>query len=135
MKHLNTYKVFESNQDDVDIIRGEVFDILRELSDSDWSVSCVAPVVSSRDYPSRAKYMFPVMNISIRLDREVTFRVVKPNVDHLISYMKSVGYSKFIYKDNMLNFNQPDERYPQKENYLPTDDNSIRFGVFEFIKD
>lgn len=49
--------------------------------------------------------------------------------------MKSVGYSRFIYKDDLLNFNQSNDKYFQKENYLPTDDNSIRLGVFKFIKD
>ena len=116
MKHLKSYKVFESTNVDKEI-RDEIFDILRDISDNDWSVSCVSP-----------------NNISIWIDREIKFRVVKPNIEHLISYMKSVGYSNFIYKDDLLDFNQ-ESSGEQKENYLPTDDDYIRLGVFKFIKD
>ena len=139
MKHLTTYKIFESYPGEINTIRDNVFDILLDITDNGWNVSCECPVVSSRDYPERIKCLYPIMNISIWIPKGVRFRVVKQSVEHLISYMKSVGYSRFIYKDNMLNFNQPNgwdgKKQPQKENYRPTDDNDIEYGLFEFIKD
>ena len=72
----------------------------------------------------------------------IKFGLIKPNIDHLISYMKSIRYSNFIYRDDELNFNQYNARVQnntgrstQQLNYLPTEENSISYGVFTFIKD
>lgn len=129
MKHLKPYKLFEST--DIDI-QHEVFDILRDFSDNGWRVSCYG-YKQNNTHP--ASFDKTNWMISILINKGVRFIVVKPNIEHLISYMKSIGYSKFIYRDDRLNFNQPHEKYLQEENYLPTDDNDIELGVFNFIKD
>jgi len=138
MKHLKLYERFE---DDDDHIETDVMDILQDISD-DYDVDIEYHESSEFWINSLDKDVIAIRIVLSFGPGGLTFRCIKSNVDHLISYMKSIGYSNFIYKDDELNFNQYNARIQnttgritQEQNYLPTDDNIIEYGIFTFIKD
>lgn len=129
-------------------IESDVMDILQDISD-DYDVEI--------EYHESSDFWINSLNkdvtaIRITIDfttldsNGISFSFIKSNIDHLVSYMKSIGYSNFIYRDDSLNFNLYSKNFnggvyfknTQKQNYLPGDDGNegfIEHGVFTFIKD
>lgn len=70
----------------------------------------------------------------------LTFKDIKSDVEKLISYMKSIGYSNFIYLDQETKFNQrrlnTDKTFTtQTTNTLPNDNDDIIEVLITFIED
>lgn len=140
MKYLNTYKLHESFVD----IKSEIKDILRDCED-------MGLYISVDEY--RAKGIYVQISCVGRQTVQVQFKDILPNVQHLINYMKSIGYGTFNYVDTLSEFNiyykHDHDDYTGREktivasdgiinNILPIDDDSrsswIGIGKMMFLK-
>lgn len=123
MKHLTTYQLFEAriitplDQN----IENNILDILQDCVDIELEIR-----VSEIKLLMNKKVDGLVVNIYTDPDkRMIIFSEIKDCINHLINYMLSIGYSKFIYCDNLMEFND----YCEDVNILPIDDEIV--GVVE----
>lgn len=128
MKYLNTFKLFESIEsspirfaDLISKMRRSVKDILLDCEDLGLDIIFREPSLS------QAPYSDDVFGIEIQLGKteggnykSIPFGEVKHNIEHLIEYMKSIGYKDYIYMDRTYDFNLPNLKSGSKRNTLPT---------------
>ena len=140
MKYLSTYKLFESSdEEDFDTINNTIVDILQDCSDNDIEVHYYEP---SEFYIKQLEKEAVAIRINLYSDSipaKIKFSEIKLDIDHLISYMKSIGYSNYFYYDDETDFNlhnrSKDSDIKAKQNYLPTDDYKVGDVKMTFIKD
>lgn len=127
MKYLKTYNESITSdpytfrqKDYQEEVREEIKDIMRDCEDIGLSLSV--------QYSGSISPKFPLIVRINAIDRSpgyVLFRDAKPSIEHLINYMKSIGYNDFLYCDSISEFNYLTYRSkPQVDNILPPDDES-----------
>ena len=159
MKYIKTYKLFEFRghtntplEDDQQLM---IDDIMLDCTDLDMSV-----MIRKRSMNSGAdedswllwidspKYKSHTVT-GLSCDREIKFSEIKDSIYHLISYMKSIGYSKFRYRDEKTGFNnngsyinfvklpsffKPITSLFKKEKELPKDNDYVKNVTIIFTK-
>ena len=137
MKYL---KRFESLSEDDDLLE-EVFDILQDCSDEGIEISYAEPSIFHMNQVSAEVVALRITLYAglIELlgpDNIKKFKDIKPNIEHLISYMKSIGYNNFYYSDVETHFNTSNVRKGIKGelNILPEDNDNISHVYMTFIK-
>lgn len=109
MKHLATYKLFESN--DVDLHVANIEDIFLDLRDEGFKASVVKQGEVSRllRFSSRILTSGPIPDILTSIEGRSTtpFATLSPTLHHLCSYMKSSGYKICDFEINYY-----DEKFP-----------------------
>ena len=91
----------------------ELKDILMEVEDIGLEVSSFTPgtyrIESDRIGVEGPKRGMDAIGIFTSIDKPESsirifhFKEIRPNIEHLINYMKSVGYDRFLYSDDLLN--------------------------------
>lgn len=128
MKYLNTYKIFESVVMEYDGVREEVLDIMRDCEDIGLRVS----TQKTHNIPT-SPFIVWISGFKGNGKKDnfsVTFNEIRPSVEHLINYMKSIGYDDFMYMDGMSKFNYSYPEVPNtyiiknRNNILPPNDKS-----------
>ena len=146
MKYIKLYEAFdveefdEDNEDDK--LMSDVFDILQECNDIGIEVSYFEPsdfqmnVVDSEVIAMRVTLYAGLVEL-METDSIKKFRDIKPNIEHLISHMKSIGYNNFYYSDVETEFNITHTRknIKGKINILPEDNDNISYIYLTFIRD
>ena len=147
MKHIKTYRIFESLTDgkylSPDEIKSEVSDILQECKDIGLEVILKSPELYGYGIENNfiveifGAYKFdPITGDDHQLkNTPICFRDISPNIQHLISYMKSLGYNEFNYRDMRSDFNLPYRGGDSKYNVLPEDGSTIGRVFLRFVKD
>ncbi len=146
MKHIKEYESILSlrkSPGQESDIESQVLDILQECSDVGMEISYSDP---SEFYINSLEREVVAIRISlyiglfrVSLGEDFKFNRIKPSIEHLISYMKSIEYSNFIWRDDETDFNQhnrrSDSNIKQKQNYLPNEDDKIVDVSMTFLKD
>lgn len=147
LRYLITYKLFEdqeslpiydptpSEEEDEEEMFDNVNSIMLDcVDDYDVDIELRGP---SECFVNSLQRDVVVFRVELNAYRVLEFNKVKLNVDHLISYMKSVGYSNFIYRDDGSGFNiSITGNYPHlKQNILPEGNDRIDHVLISFIKD
>lgn len=155
MRYLRTYKIFEgefeqrsgveigqrSDRESDEMIKDTVYDILQD---------CVDDGVHLLYYPPNTFWVKDIdsdvfgLCVSLYCDyefdikRTMKFIDIKSSVEHLISYMKSIGYNNFYYRDDETYFNQHNRRHnsdvKSEINHLPGDTDPILDVKITFIR-
>lgn len=124
MEYIKSYKIFESVEiTHADIVL-EASDILIECEDIGLTVEFLNPDHYGLSFPN--SFVVGIHKNSFKKGSKC-FSDISPNIHHLISYMKSIGYEKYSY------FNMPG-RNKAKPNTLPSDSESIDSVLMIFKK-
>lgn len=155
MRYIKTYKIFESNVDYYKPILDTVKDILQDCEDMGLDVILFKddtgvyddPTILTKYNISLAKDGDPIEEVEVvRVLIEhnpseystvsFKFRDIKDNVNHLIEYMKQLGYNDYLYQDQYTEFNYPRFRgIAATPNILPDDNDTIAVIKMVFYKD
>lgn len=137
MKHLKSYKIYESTYEEM---KSEIKEILRDCEDIGLRIIVSNGSSSSLNFKTREEITAETKTVIIDgtdVRKQVQFKEIRNNIEHLISYMKSEGYDNFTYTDSMSEFNRFN-RMDMESNVLPPDDNSresfISMGKITFRK-
>lgn len=110
MKHLNTYKLFESNDNDLDDIKSNVADLLRD-SVTDKYINLKIKV---GDFTNTDNQYVKAINISIGDEFgnvDIKVNNIKDDIKRTIDYLESEGFRNFTfhfkYKSNIHNSFEP----------------------------
>jgi len=141
MKYLKTYESFSD-------IEMNIQDILQDCIDIGMQIGYYDPTeFYSEAYGKRVEgirvLMYagqgdPWLTKKPDMSRMKKFIDIKPNIEHLIEYMKSIGYDKFWYSDEFVDFNQHDKNDSTKKakfNFLPNDEDGVYYPYITFFRD
>ncbi len=101
MKHIKKYKIYENDSVSGQIV-SDIKDILRDCEDLGLSIS-----IDFGRFLKKSGYLVTINSVPRRynIPAKVQFKDILPNIQHLISYMDSVGYNNFNYVDTVSGFN------------------------------
>ena len=118
MKHLKTYKIFESTYEEK---KSQIMEIMRDCEDLGLRIAITNTQRTSLNKKSEWGLMVMIDGVS-ECRTPIRFSDIRDNINHLISYMKSEGYNRFTYTDSVSEFNKY-HGMDIEDNILPPDNN------------
>lgn len=154
MRHIKTYKIFESDIHHYKPLLDTIKDILQDCNDLGLDILLFEddkgvyddPTILTKHNICLANYDDPKEEVEVirvliehnpSVDSTMSFKYkdIKNDVNHLIEYMKQMGYNDYIYQDQYTEFNYP--RFTgvaATPNILPNDDDTIAVIKLAFFK-
>ena len=142
MKFIRSYKLFEAESGSEEEIN-EINDILSDCIDLGIDVLIDDPDIS---YYEDEEYIRQKIDLEMSYETQLSleFKDIRGNIEHLINYMKSNGYTEYNYSDPETQFNREvvpgirpisrRENLPDVNFILPNDNDGVGHPILMFYK-